>query len=64
MHFVKLILFAIAIEFMCCLGVIEKEERESQTSVVKVETIDPVHENDQKSIQEGTKPIPIKISIQ
>ncbi len=64
MHFVKLILFAIAFEFMCCIGVLEKEKPKAPASEVKIESISFIKENDQKIMTEVKKSTPIHIRIQ
>ena len=64
MHFVKLILVAIAIEFMCSIGVLEKEKPKASALKVKMESIQLNKENDQKIMTEVPASTPIQIKIQ
>ena len=64
MHFVKLILVAIAIEFMCCIGVLEKEKPKASVSKVKIELIQLNKENGQQIMTEVPASTPIQIKIQ
>ncbi len=64
MYFVKLILVAIAFEFMCCIGVMEKEKPEVSTFKVKIESIQLEKENDQNIVTEVSDTTPMQIRIQ
>jgi|GEM_PF-3320638 len=64
MHFIKILLLAIAIELMCCFGVMEKEKPVSKTSAISIEKTDQEKIIDQKKIKEVSASTPIQISIQ
>jgi hypothetical protein len=63
MHFIKILLLAIAVELLCCFGVIEKEKSSSVTPPISIEKTGPDTIIDQKSTKAVSAGTPIQIII-
>ena len=64
MHFVKLILFAAALELMCCFGVIEKKEAEKKPAIIAIKKADKKIEGEQNKVNSSYSGTPIQIKLQ
>lgn len=63
MHFIKILLLAIAVELLCCFGVIEKEKSSKTTAPVSIEKTNQdtiIDEKNTKAVSAGT---PIQIIV-
>jgi hypothetical protein len=64
MHFVKLLIIAIALEFMCSIGVIEREQPKAIPAKVEIESVDLQIGKGDKEAAEAHAATPIHIRIQ
>ena len=64
MQFIKILLLAIAVELLCCFGVIQKENSSTATSPVYIEKTHQDMIIDQKSTKVVSGGTPIQIIVQ
>lgn len=64
MHFIKILLLAIAVELLCCFGVIEKEKSPPATPAISIEKADQDTIIDKKKSKVVPTGKPIQITVQ
>lgn len=64
MHFIKILLLAIAVELLCCFGVIKKEKSPRATPAVSIEKADQDTIIDKKKSKVVPTGKPIQITVQ